>query len=323
MYIGIDVGYNAVKIYDGKNKAIFPSVVGTPDKARFSLRGDSSHIVTIPSDGTWMVGAGAVEQSRFTQRREDRGWIDSDEWYRLFIGALSSINASGDVHIVTGLPIAFFDDAEKLKNRVVGRHSYRRDEQPECSVNVIRCRVVPQPFGTLLNYALNNDGDIADPSYAGGTIGIIDVGGKTTNILSATKLAERLRQTTSVNIGGWDIVRAVRRELEKQYPDLEIRDHDIANAVVTGKIKYYGADDSIVKLTDAVIHPFADQIIAEVTQVWNRGANIDKILITGGGAMLIGKYLTKEFKHAIIVEDPIFSNVMGYWKFGLRSKNNA
>ena len=39
MNIGLDVGYSAVKAVSGNRKVSFPSVVGTPERARFSLDG--------------------------------------------------------------------------------------------------------------------------------------------------------------------------------------------------------------------------------------------------------------------------------------------
>ena len=81
MNIGLDVGYSAVKAVSGNRRVTFPSVVGTPDKARFSLDGSKAIILTQPMSA--MIGEEAIAQSRFLNRREDRGWVESDEWYAL------------------------------------------------------------------------------------------------------------------------------------------------------------------------------------------------------------------------------------------------
>ena len=75
MQAGIDVGYSHTKAVSGNRRAHFPSVVGTPERSRFSLTDDGGIILTEPRHVA--VGAGAVEQSRFLHRREDRRYIYS------------------------------------------------------------------------------------------------------------------------------------------------------------------------------------------------------------------------------------------------------
>ncbi len=59
----------------------------------------------------------------------------------------------------------------------------------------------------------------------------------------------------------------------------------------------------------------ADAVIAEATQLWNGGAGLDAILVTGGGAHLLGSRITAHFRHAQVVEEPVFANALGYWRF--------
>ena len=92
MNIGLDVGYSAVKAISGKRRVTFPSVVGTPDKARFSLDRNAAIVLTEPDHV--QVGAGAVTQSRFLNRREDRSWIESAEWYTLAMAALTELTSA-------------------------------------------------------------------------------------------------------------------------------------------------------------------------------------------------------------------------------------
>jgi hypothetical protein len=72
MNIGLDVGYSAVKAVAGNRRVSFPSVVGTPDQARFSLNGTAGGDIILTEPRHVLVGQGAVEQSRFLRRREGR-----------------------------------------------------------------------------------------------------------------------------------------------------------------------------------------------------------------------------------------------------------
>lgn len=321
MNTGIDLGYSAVKGVSGSRRFHFPSVVGTPDRARFSLGDQNNDIVlTLPGDGTWLVGQGAVEQSRFVGRREDRNWIGSDEYYKLMLAAFTELTAATvvDLVVVSGLPVAFYSDRAVLRDRFLGEHRVTREGRRAQVFRVKEARVIPQPFGCLLSVALDNRGRIADQELATGAVGVVDVGGKTTNLLSVNRLAEIGRETASVNVGAWDVVRAVRGYLADNCPNLELRDHQVIDAIIAGQVKYYGKPVDLSQVVDAALEPMADQVIAQATQLWNGGAGLDAILVAGGGALLLGPYIKAHFPHARVVGDPVFANATGYWKFAQR-----
>src|SRR5690606_6576381 len=133
-----------------------------------------------------LVGEGAMTQSRFVNRREDRAWIESDEYYHLFLAALTELTSAtvADLVLVTGLPVAFYNDKATLQRRLLGVHKVTREGRHAQTFKVAECRVIPQPFGALLAAALDDRGRVADQELATGAVGVIDVGGKTTNLLS-------------------------------------------------------------------------------------------------------------------------------------------
>jgi len=320
MKIGIDIGYSQTKAQADSRRVSFASVVGTPDKARFSLA-DQNGQITLSANGiTHLIGEAAITQSRFVNRREDRNWIESDEYYFLFLAALSELTtASIDAQIVTGLPVAYFADRPKLLVKLNGTHRLQRDGRNSQTVNS-KVAVIPQPFGTLASEALNNAGQITDNIIADGRIGVIDVGGKTTNLLSVEKLAEVGRETASVNLGAWDIVRRVRNYLADVCPELDLRDHQINDAIQARQIRYFGDPVNLSHVVNDTIAEMANQVIAEAGQLWNGGAALDAILITGGGAHLLGPQLIRHYRHARIVENPVYANSIGYWKLAQRLK---
>jgi len=220
--------------------------------------------------------------------------------------------------VVTGLPIAFYSDKDDLRDRIMGEHQVTRRGRRAQRFRVTDARIIPQPFGALLSMALDDKGRMADSDLATGSVGIVDVGGKTTNLLSAHRLAEVGRETTSVNVGAWDMVRAIRQYLAENCPNLELRDHQIIDAIVARQTKYYGETIDLGPAVDAALEPMADQVIAQATQLWNGGASLDAVLVAGGGALLLGSAIRAHFRHARIVEDPVFANAVGYWKFAQR-----
>jgi plasmid segregation protein ParM len=316
MNIGLNVGYSHTKAIADERVALFPSVVGTLDRARFSIERTDGLALLEPREV--LVGEEAVLQSRFVNRREDRNWIAGEDWYILALAALTELTtASVEARIVTGLPVAFYDDKQIVIDRLIGEHRVRRDGRNRQTITVTGVRVVPEPYGCLFDQLWDNRGVTRDAEMATAHVGIIDIGGKTTNLLSVHRITEIARQTSSISAGAWDVVRSVREWLHTHLPGLEPRDHALVRAIIAGTIHYRG---EAVDLTAVVAGPaahLAARVVSEASQLWDGAVDIDRILITGGGALLVGKHIAAhpEFPHAHIVDDPILTNARGFWKY--------
>jgi len=103
--------------------------------------------------------------------------------------------------------------------------------------------------------------------------------------------------------------------LTEHCPGLEPPDHLIQNAIIQRQIRYFGEPVDLTPVLGEALPPLADQIIATAGQLWNSGAHLDALLISGGGALLLGNQIAPAFPHARIVAEPVFANVNGFWKF--------
>jgi plasmid segregation protein ParM len=264
---------------------------------------------------------GFLHHTRFLTRREDGGWIESDGWYALALASLTELTSAtvADLVIVTGLPVAFYADKAIVRDRLLGEHKVQREDRRAQSLRVTDCRVIPQPFGALLSVTLDNRGRIVDEALATSAVGVIDVGGKTTNLLSVYRLSEVGRETASVSVGAWDAVRAIKTWLANHYSDLELRDHQVVDAIIARQVNYYGEPVDLGAVVDAVITPMAEQVIAEATQLWNGAASLDVILITGGGALLLGPMIETHFRHTRMIDEPVWANALGFWRLAQRT----
>lgn len=321
MNIGLDIGYSRVKAVGDNSRADFASIVGTPDRARFSLNGASEGLI-LEAPYQVLVGDVATVQSRHVTRREDRDWIESETYHALALAAMTELTTAthAELTIVSGLPVQFFErDKGKLRDRLLGEHKVNRANRRGQSFTVSKAVVIPQGFGALCAVCLDDKGALVRADLANGKVGLVDVGGKTTNLLSVNRLAEVGRETASVNAGAWDVVRAVQRHLADHCPDLELRDHEIIAAIQERQVKYFGEPVDLGDVIDEAIAPLADEVIAQATQLWNGAAGLDVILIAGGGAHLVGAHVRRHFQHAHVIDgDPVYSNALGYWRFAQR-----
>jgi hypothetical protein len=131
-----------------------PKCGQNPGRARCSINAaDGDIILDLPGDGTWLVGDRAISQSPFVDRREDRGWIRSDAYYRLVMAGFTELTSatSVDLVVVTGLPVAFYSkDKNTLRDLLPGQHRATRAGRRGQLLKVTDCRASPQPFGCLL-----------------------------------------------------------------------------------------------------------------------------------------------------------------------------
>lgn len=336
--IGLDLGYAYVKAVSRSRRVMFPSVIGTPDVARFDLLGSGNLKKILDRDGhKYAYGSYAVSNSRMVYRNEDRSWIESELYMDLFAASINELYSLEDTPdmfrsvaynayelpisgIVTGLPVVYYSDKEKLVDIMSKPTTVKLHNHPGVTIKILpkSVRVIPQPFGTVLNEALDDNGQIRNSDMVSSMVGVIDIGGKTTNILGVKQLSDKTSKTTSVNIGGWDIVRAVSERLASTYPDLTLIDSAVMVAMADGVLHYYGETKDISGIVEDCSAPIIDGIRAEVGKLWNRGAEFDSILITGGGSRFVGKRLCEIFPQARMIDEPNMSNVSGYYKLATR-----
>lgn len=322
MIVGLDAGYSHTKAICGARRVIFPSICGNVEEARFSVNGQGSDAIVLNEGSTqWVIGQEAVKQSRLVTRREDRNWIFSQEYGRLWFAALSEITAASrvDLQIATGLPVAYFQDRMAVRERFLGGQRIKRGGRAAQLFVVTDIIVMPQPFGALLAACLDDRGRIVNLTIAEGRVGIIDVGGKTTGFLSVDSLAEVRRETHSIDVGCWEPLRLIGERIQHRWPGLRLRDHEIIGAVKTGEVRHFGQVRDIRAIVARAVESLAGAVVGTATQRWNGGARLDVVLVTGGGAYLVGHAIQQTFRHARVIEgDPVFANALGFWRFGQR-----
>ena len=68
----------------------------------------------------------------------------------------------------------------------------------------------------------------------------------------------------------------------------------------------------------ANLQEFSRKIYADLSSKWiDYNEDEDIILISGGGILLLDNYLKQYFKKAIVSDDPIYSDVLGFYEIGI------
>ncbi|WP_290649339.1 ParM/StbA family protein [Aquisalimonas sp.] len=323
--IGLDMGYGFIKANDGLDGVRFPSVVGdgsggSPMSLGLQKPDPTSDIRITVGARSYFLGDLAIRHSRIAHRGLSATRAEGDDLRILFLGALSLFcrESRNDFQVVTGLPPGRMHLAEDLVSRLRGDHTVTRHvgrKRRDLSIRLEDIEVVPQPLGTFWSEVLDSRGQLrGDSRLLGGRVGIIDVGFRTTDFATIVEgeYAPAWSRTVPLGIStGYDTLAAA---LSAQY-GLERETYTLDQAVIDGQINVSGQHEDITGLRDQILGEVATKLMVELQSLWQL-TDYDAVLLTGGGAHVLERYLRPQVPQSLVVSDPVTANARGYMAWG-------
>lgn len=296
----LDVGYGYTKLIgENRKPTIFPSLVAPTDLQAIHVGlGKQTNTVTV-DHVNYIVGEQALHRS-FRFAEEYDGWWTSVR-YRALIQYASQFIPPGS-HVITGLPIHIFHTALAHQQvQAVIRRGLRASH----------VTLLPQGVGAFMA-ALQQD-----ESLNLGRVAVVDIGSRTTELV-AFAAGDYLHHASKGIIHG--IAPLYQRLAELIRPDghhpldpyeIEASYRGIRPIRLNGKS--IGQEEMKAQL-ETLIEPWLDTLWSHMRTLWGDGApSYDRILYCGGGAALLGSYLTGQFRRdATISEDSQLANALGY-----------
>lgn len=329
MKMAIDTGFGRVKAQTESGQALnMPSLVAAFRPVRFSTgfesNGDPSSNLILERNGkTYFVGKSAQLQG-VPQHTVDRERAVSEETELLVLAALGLL--AGDnahVELVAGLPVSHYaSQKEEYSARLKQTHRFARvdsqgNRQEHYTVHIQGLKVIPQPLGTLFALLLDQYGQVQDGDLAKQNIGIIDIGYHTVDLARADNLTFIDRKSSSYPLGLHTIYSDVSESLNREH-GIEAPPESLESVVSTGSIKIAGKEISIATEIDQACHQAADQITSKMKTLWPDRWQLDRIILTGGGANLLGNYLDLG-EQGETAPRPVFANTDGYLRLAKRT----
>ncbi len=321
--IGVDIGYGFVKSYNGHDEVVFPSVVGIGRDISYlsQLSTYKSPLDTLALDYNgkkYFIGNYAIRQSSIPSRSLDIKKPEDLNTLLLFLTSLGIFarEPNQQFSVVTGLPTNYIlSYQDQLKNILAGEHHFSihikgKPEERQITVNDIK--IVPQPFGTLFNLVLDNNGEIADQEMTNKIVGICDIGFKTADFVVADSLEFVDRLSSSSNSGmvsAYEIIAAMIRSRYK----IDKKDFELDQIVKNKSIKIAGVNHDISDIVSEAYFNLAAKIKTELDSLWDY-RELDAIILTGGGGESLSEYLIPKFNNMMLVQDAQFANVKGFFK---------
>ncbi len=227
-----------------------------------------------------------------------------------------------EYNLVTGLPVDEYKQyKDSLQEQLLKEHSIELidgNSSIKKNIKLNKCKVVPQPFGTIFNEMLTDDGGVKTEKYLDSIIGVIDIGFRTTDFVITNKLEfiDKLSFTSSVALNT-----AYKYIAHKMKDELNVNKsiYQLDDIMRTGTIGIKGEKYDITDIRDRAFDLAAQQIISEIHSFWPHLWEFSTILIAGGGGMALFDYIKEEIDNCFLVDDAQFSNVDGYLKIANRS----
>lgn len=323
--IGVDIGYGNTKVaategFGEITKSEFKSIVAQGESGPPVDCGFANSIETIEFDGgTYLVGASAGKHSSTQINAKDKGWIQSVAYKILVKQALQKAiegkDATGNIQIVTGLPVKYFNTDKDKVARVI--------EEVAASMGLKSdVKVIYQPIGSFMNLILDERGGVPNNTkrYLLGKIGVLDIGFYTSDLVTIQDRAVITSMSLSVEGGISGTLEKIRKDIEEsdefdQRPTtvLEVEEAVRSNYL----IKVFGEERSIRAIASARFKNMVAELTSCAQSVWHNGTGLDAVILTGGGGTLLEPYW-KLYRHAEVASAATLANAVGYCKYAVR-----
>jgi plasmid segregation protein ParM len=322
--ISVDIGNGYTKAAANGRQLLFPSVVGREQGAitfETGLSGRASQLtnLVITYEGErYAIGYAAERLARMQTVEMGRGRVSSDTYKRLFAAALAAtIEDSGNLVVIASLPVEWYNGArEEARRTLAGVWSVGyQDEKLTYVIDQADLHIVPEGFGAICSLVLDSKGRSARSDLAGQRIGVVDIGTRTTDYLyfDALQLYPN-RSGGSDQVGVSVIWTMLKEQINLEY-GRSLNSQELDQALHTGRITVGSQEVDINDMINSACRAMADTVRAEIGTLWQGGKDVQAIILTGGGAPLV--YSNLDYRHATLVADPVWANVIGAYQFAL------
>lgn len=310
--IGLDVGFGFTKVCIEDKQLKFPSVVGSYEEPGFhdiedNVSENGKENVTVGGQHL-LVGEKAIRRSTRIFTTREKNWINTSAYKALVKHAcrLAGHKYGELCRIITGLPVAHYKKCKEDLSRIIEEIA-----GPKAEV-----RIILQPLGSYFDCLLDDEALVKDEELLQSTVGAIDIGFFTVDFVTMKKL-HFVRDSHESYEGG--MATAYRRIAKAVYDyyDCKREVYEIEEIIKNGYIMAYGEKKDVRSIIDKNLMNLEAEIKAKATTLWKEGADIDVILLTGGGANILGDKMTF-YRHIRTVNVPQFANARGYYKYGRR-----
>ena len=245
----------------------------------------------------------------------------------MILAALSEAKLTGEqIILITAVPGEWYGD-KLLENQIIknlqGAHAISRTgKRGEKTALISDVIVRSETAGLLYSYLLDGAGKLAVENYQSLKIAVVDIGEYTTcvDIFQGLSRQGQTRSYTDVSMGqihesvARQITAQTGRHLEPyQVRDIILNGDGTIPQMVKGQITQYG----IRPLYNNAIGGGQNSLLSIASQTVKNAADIDIILVGGGGSQPLGIVLADAYQDKVKICGQ-FATAQGLYNYGVR-----
>ena len=303
--IGVDAGNENIQIVMFNGKLIIKNKVDRNKQIDISISKNNDTFNVRYKNKLYVVGNYAEQPS---SRME--GKYTENHLIAVLVAISQLVTNGSELYIAIGESANVYFNQDHKKNLIdlfTGLHNITVNNE-EYEYLIKEVYVLPEGIGhKITNYQnyINNK-----VSYT------IDIGSSTLNYIYAQGLVPIESRCASFPMGMHNLVSNIRKSLSrnggppnmtdqqiKEYIEFGCKNEKINNTIKSEIINQFNKLDSYLE---------ADGI---------RIKDLQEVEFCGGGSMTLKSYIEKRYDNSIVIDDPLWSNVKGFYKFANQKYN--
>lgn len=333
--VGLNIGMGFVKGVCGDRRLpMMPSVVTLMDEFADVEDAYTDEDVIFSYEGKkYAAGYSAYRYGSVVQADRSFHRMGSEDYKLLMLAALVQLTPQDRRRtfyepeaLVLVAPLSSYDnDKETIKNALAGKYEvgvYKRGGLYKTIEFIIRreaLRIIQEGRGTLATLTITKEGLTHDPDMFTSSevmYGVVTPGTRTTELLGYRKLVLDPQKSDSGNVGMVNAWAHIQKWAQKEC-NYRLSDYDADIALQKG---YFWFGNEKVELTDvklAALTLAANGVNNLIASLWQGGKDAYKLVVAGGGGDGFFPYIQERYPHAILVDDPVYSEAQGAFLYGI------
>lgn len=276
-----------------------------------------------------LVGHNVHQYTKPTTRLDYERLREGPEIKALVYAILSNqLNDNDCISLLIGLPVSVMSDKglaqktmSKLRSWMVGQHEFTINGN-SYHIEIQKVRGMAQPLGTYWAFGLDKKGQWDRGSADWDAPGIVaDIGFNTLDVFGIQKGQLIHRATGGDRLGMHQAARTIIEEVSGWNVRPSLYEVDLMiKAHVNGEevLLYHPNGTEVINnlIETALSQAFSG--IVEFIDAKLNGLPYRFLIITGGGAMALKKWLQEHYPYAIILDNPVTANARGLARYAVR-----
>jgi plasmid segregation protein ParM len=333
VFVGIDDGHDSIKLTLESGKSfIIPARVSLGQHMLCSIADDEEkdHIYKIDDNDFSVIDFNTQAAINYIDTRT-QDYPYSKHNIALIYHALHKAGITGPVSIMTGLPVERFYINGQKNVQLIDKKIDNLLNSEVKNINdkvmlptVAQHRVISQALAAYFDLLLDMNGNVnpdIEEISNDSKIAIVDIGGRTTDIISVDVGGSSvdLSKSATRDIGALYLKDAIKQRIMNEYHISHVSAAVLNRILEKGNFRHNGKIvdvQAIVKQEKSIL---TNKITALVNQVLDLDFNEYGIVaFIGGGSLLIKdelKELYADNENVVLTDDPQFANSRGMLKF--------